>query len=255
MRTKAICVMLTVFLLVGCGIDPAERNNTGNRLLASSDYDEAVLAYQAAQVAEPDNETIYFNSAQALANADRLNEAEAALQLVINGDDPELIADAWYNLGNMYYEVENFDSAKAAYQEALRTDPTHNDARYNLEVVTSFSLEASPTAIEMQVEIEEQNVNEEVPPTPNPSGEQLPTPTPSPPPNAPPPGPSPENIGEDPEGDNSDEQSTPSPRQEGEMDVESAAEILEPVEAAQDRIGTFREDYNETGEQTSENDW
>ncbi|MEL6307424.1 MAG: tetratricopeptide repeat protein, partial [Chloroflexota bacterium] len=128
--------MLTVFLLVGCGIDPAERNNTGNRLLASSDYDEAVLAYQAAQVAEPDNETIYFNSAQALANADRLNEAEAALQLVINGDDPELIADAWYNLGNMYYEVENFDSAKAAYQEALRTDPTHDDARYNLEVVT-----------------------------------------------------------------------------------------------------------------------
>lgn len=248
-------IFALVFLLAACGIDPAERNNTGNDLSGEGEYEDAVLAYQAAQVAEPENLLFYFNSAGALAGADRVFEAEAALQLVILGENEDLIADAWYNLGNIYFELENYDSAIGAYRETLLIDPSHEDARYNLELANAQEVQPSPTSIEMQSELEQQQVNPSETPTPNPAGQVNPTPTPTPRDVIPPPGPSPENIGDDESGEISPNPSTPDPIPDGDMDVEDAEELLEPIEASQERISTFRENYNETGEQGSGRDW
>lgn len=253
MLRKAI--FLLIFVLAACTVDPAERNNAGNRLSANGDYDEAVLAYQAAQVADPENAVIYFNSADALVNADRLSDAERSLQLVIEQGEDELIANAWYNLGNIYFDVGNVDEAIVAYQEALLIDPTHADARYNLELANSLEIPPSPTAIEMQSELNQENIDEQATPTPNPAGQINPTPSPTPRDDLPPPGPSPENIGEEESGEQSPNPSTPDPIPDGEMDVEDAAEMLEPIEANQERISTFRDNYNETGDQTRERDW
>ena len=247
-------IFLLIFVLSACTIDPAERNNTGNRLAENGDYEGAVIAYQAAQVAEPDNPIIYFNSANALVNADRLPDAERSLQLVIEQGDDELIANAWYNLANIYFEVGNIDEAILAYQQALLVDPYHDDARYNLELANSLEIPPSPTAIEMQSELNQENIDEQATPTPNPAGEELP-PSPTPRDVIPPPGETPENIGDEESGEQSPNPSTPDPVPDGEMDVEDAAELLEPIEANQERISTFRENYNETGEQTTERDW
>lgn len=244
-----------VMILSACGVNAAERNNAGNHLSAQGNYDAAVSAYQAAQVAAPENLTIYFNAANALAGADRVLEAEAALQLVITGGDSTLIADAWYNLGNIYFALDNFDGAISAYQEALLTNPNHADARFNLELAMAQEIPPSPTALEMQSEIEQQAVNPTVSPTPNPAGQINPTPTPTPRTDLPPPGPSPENIGDEESGEMSPNPSTPDPIPDGEMDVEDATELLEPIEANQDRISTFRDSYDATGEPEVEEDW
>ena len=247
--------IVLLILLSSCTVDPAERNNTGNRLSANAEYEAAVLAYQAAQVAQPENAIIYFNSAGALAGANRIADAEAALQLVIAGEDEELLADAWYNLGNIYFEVDNIDSAIAAYREALLVDPNHNNARYNLELANTIDIEPSPTAIEMQSELDQENIDEQATPTPNPAGQENLPPSPTPRDVIPPPGPSPENIGEEESGEQSPNPSTPDPVPDGEMDVEDAADMLEPIETNQERISTFRDNYNETGEQGSGRDW
>jgi hypothetical protein len=147
-----------------------------------------------------------------------------------------------------------------AYREALRLNPNHTDARYNLEIANAQQIAPTPTWIEMQQELNNQQVNPSATPSPNPSGQEFPSPTPTPTPSpfdvVPPVGPSPENYGDDDEGDANDEpQATTVPRPEGEMDVETALDMLEPIEASQERISTFRDNYNETGEQDTERDW
>lgn len=248
-------ILFSVLILASCTVSPIERNNTGNRLTTDGDYEAAIVAYQAAQVIDPDNAIYYFNSTLALVNADRIFEAESALKLVIEQDDAVLIADAWYNLGNIYFESGDIDGAVTAYRGALLTDATHDDARYNLELANSFEISPTPTAIEMQSELDEENIDEQATPTPNPAGEINPTPSPTPREELPPPGPSPENIGAEESGEESPNPSTPDPIPEGEMDVEDAVDMLEPIEASQERISTFRENYNQTGEQPSGRDW
>lgn len=44
-------------------------------------------------------------------------------------------ADIYYNLGNAYFRNENLGKAVVSYERALRLDPTHADARHNLEFV------------------------------------------------------------------------------------------------------------------------
>lgn len=248
-------VVVALIALTSCTVNPAERNNAGNQLLADGNYEGAIAAYQSAQIIDPDNAVYNFNSSQALTGMNRLLEAQSALQQVIDGGNSELIADAWYNLGNLYFETGDFDSAVLAYREALLIDPGHDDARYNLELANAFEITPTPTAIEMQSEIEEQDVNEEATPTPNPAGEINPTPTPTPRDVIPPTGETPENIGDDETGEKSENPSTPDPIPDGEMDVEDAEDMLEPIEASQERISTFRDNYNETGEQSAERDW
>lgn len=46
-------------------------------------------------------------------------------------------ADTYYNLGNSYYRANNPGMAVVSYNRALRLDPTHKDARANLDFVTS----------------------------------------------------------------------------------------------------------------------
>lgn len=46
-------------------------------------------------------------------------------------------ADLYYNLGNAYYRTGKPGQAILAYERALRIDPTHTDARVNLEFVNS----------------------------------------------------------------------------------------------------------------------
>ncbi len=248
-------IFASILILTSCTVSPVERNNTGNQLTNEGEFEAAIAAYQSAQVIDPDNPVYYFNSAPALLSTGRIFEAESALQLVIESGDEALIADAWYNLGNIYLDAGDTDGAVTAYREALLINPAHDDARYNLELANSFEISPTPTAIEMQSELDEENVDEQATPTPNPAGEINPTPSPTPRDVEPPPGETPENIGDEETGERSPNPSTPDPIPEGTMDVEDAAEMLEPIEANQERISTFRDNYNETGEQGSGKDW
>jgi tetratricopeptide (TPR) repeat protein len=251
-----ILLVVVLGILGACAANPAERNNEGNRLSANGNYQEAANVYHAAQVLAPDNAVIYFNSASALAASQDFEAAEAALQQAVARGDDRLAADAWYNLGNLYFSVGDIPNAVSAYRDVLRLNPNHENARYNLEVANAQAFVPTPTSVEMQQEQENQMVNPTAIPSPNPSGQEPPTPTPTPPDVIPPVGPSPENIGDDDEGDMSLEPvSSAVPRPDGEMDVETAIDMLEPVEASQERISTFRENYNQTGEQDTEHDW
>jgi tetratricopeptide (TPR) repeat protein len=253
-----IFYLLLMLVLGACSPSAAELNNRGNGLTVDGQFDSALREYQSAQVLEPDNALLYFNAAEAYARAERIDEAQATLQQAIQRGDEQLASTAHFNIGNLHFQLGDYEAAIESYQEALRLNPYNEDARYNLEFALASRVLPTPTEIEMQTNPEQQQVNPTATPTPNPSGQELPTatPTPTPPEFLPPPGPTPIHEGEDEEGDedSEDSQSTPIPRI-GDLSVDDAKKLLEPIEANQEMLSTFRENYNRNGRPESDKDW
>lgn len=251
---KNILNMLLVIACTSCAPTAPEYNLSGDNHLRQGRMDDAIIAFQSAQVLEPDNAVYYFNLASAHAFSGNSDAALQALQQAVQRGDQTVVAAAWYNIGNIHYELEDYNAAIQAYQETLRINPENVDARFNLQLALSRLEAPTPTAIEMQTDPQNDAANQTATPTPNPGGQTMPTPTP--PPNAAPPGPSPVSPGEDDEGtEDENSLSSPVPRPEGEMDVETAEEILDPIEANQEKLSTFREQYESQPTPVSERDW
>lgn len=230
MMKKIFITTLVVILALstGCTTSPEEQANAANFRLRGGEIQVALQQYRSALIQAPEEARIYFNIASAWKLAGDLTSAEQALlQAIVRGDE-DTRADAFYNLGNLYFEQSRYDEAIDAYQETLRIRADEN-ARYNLELAYAQQLQPTPTAQEMQTEPDEQQANPSVTPSPNPAGQEFPSPTP--PPVGPPDLPTPDDAGLT--GNSADdERATPFP-QEGELTVEDAERVLEPLQERQ----------------------
>jgi tetratricopeptide (TPR) repeat protein len=120
----------------------------GNEHYRAGEYDLALKAYEEAKTHSPESAEIYFNIGNAhfqkgqYANARQAYEAAA-----LRTKDPVFEARAQFNLGNTaFFEAEGMeqtDQKKAFdqfemgirhYKEALRMDPSLNQAAVNIEV-------------------------------------------------------------------------------------------------------------------------
>jgi mxaK protein len=100
----------------------------------------------------PDDARVRYAAAWDLERAQRFEEAVPLLTDAQASDDPALAANAWFALGNVYFEIAvktsrgalqdaqgtgpaELDLARDAYRAALRIDPLLHGARYNLELL------------------------------------------------------------------------------------------------------------------------
>lgn len=172
MKLKAVLVLAgAAMLLAACDVNPGERVSAGNDLYGRGDYLAALAAYQSAQVVAPDLPEPYFNAASALARLGQLERAVEALQMALEQGEPTLAARAYYNLGNVYFEMSNFPEAVRAYQQALLLNPDDADARYNLELALRRVVPPTPTS-------EPAESTPEPTPTPGEPGQETLSPTP-----------------------------------------------------------------------------
>src|SRR5688572_27079954 len=208
-------------MLAGCGVNAAERNNAANWYTAQGQYQDAVSAYQAAQVAEPDNPQLYFNAAEALARDGDLEAAMQTLQQAMERGDDTLKAQALYNLGGIFIDQDMYQEAVDAYRQVLLIQPDYAEARHNLEVAMLYLTRPTPTALEQKIQPDQQNADTSATPTPATAALEQPTPTPTPPPQGIPEGPTPSGgeVGEQETGEN---QGTPQPDKDGDLNAEEA---------------------------------
>ena len=125
---------VVTLLLAACGSSAARYNNKGNAEFEDGSYTDALDNYRSAQNEDPDKPEPYYNSGNAQLQQGNLDSAEMQLKQSNRTAEGELAQHSNYNLGNTYYEGQNFESAIDAYKESLRLNPDDKDAKYNLEL-------------------------------------------------------------------------------------------------------------------------
>ena len=227
---------IALALAAGCTPGVVSHNEAGNRHFVDTAYEEAIDEYRLAQVSEPDQAEPYYNAANAYNRLGQPEAASAQTQQSLKTAEQELAAKAWYNLGNAYFDAQQWARAIEAYQEALRIQPDDEDAKHNLELALQQLQEQQQQAqAENQREEEEQSDEEE-------QGEegqqgQQPGATPTP-----------EDAPVPSEGQDGEEEPTPqpqaSPGEEQGMTPEQAAQLLEALladsETLQERLQAVR---------------
>ncbi len=129
---KYLLPFLLALFLVGASLEDARK---ANEAYENGNYEEAVSLYKKAIQAEPDNAKLYFNLGNALAKNGAPDEAiryyEQYKQMT---DDPNELAKADYNIGNIRLQAKKYDQAVEAYKEAMRREADDVDAKYNYEL-------------------------------------------------------------------------------------------------------------------------
>jgi Ca-activated chloride channel family protein len=189
-RTSHLWSLLAVALLALSACAPAvvRHNEAGNAHFAGNAYEDALGEYRLAQVDEPDLAEPYYNAANAYKRLSEIEGALAQTEQVLKTADPALAAQAWYNLGNAFFDAEQWPQAVEAYKEALRLQHDDLDGKHNLELALQKLQEQQQQQQQEQSEgdQQEQQDQEQAEATPSPqdesaaSGDQEQQPTPQP---------------------------------------------------------------------------
>ncbi|MEW5766908.1 MAG: tetratricopeptide repeat protein [bacterium] len=107
----------------------------GNRLFEKGKYKEALTKYQEAQIDEPENPRLHFNTGDTLYKISRYEAASQEYTKAVNSSDPSIQAKTYYNLGNCAYKLGRLSEAITYYKKSLDIDPSDKDAKYNLQFV------------------------------------------------------------------------------------------------------------------------
>ena len=130
---------------VPSGSTKAERNLIvrGNEQFNDSNFHAALELYEQALALNPVSVYALYNKATALLhlasednkgteNDPRVAAAEIYKNISQNKDYPRLAANSAYNMGNMAFNDNDFDTAIACYKQSLRINPDNVKARQNL---------------------------------------------------------------------------------------------------------------------------
>ena len=131
-RRKAL-IFILVLASVNAAMAQKKQVRKGNRLYQEKQYAEAAGAYQQALRRNPGFTPGLFNLGNALIQQKNYDAARKVLGAAAkNSREPAVKADANYNVGNTYMQEQKWQEAVDSYKQALRNNPSDEDAKYNL---------------------------------------------------------------------------------------------------------------------------
>jgi Ca-activated chloride channel family protein len=95
-------------------------------------FRNAESAYREAMRKDPALDEAKHNLGNALYRQGKFEEASNAYVDASRSSKEPVKSSAFYNLGNSLMKAEKYEEAVEAYKQALRTNPSDQDARYNL---------------------------------------------------------------------------------------------------------------------------
>jgi len=125
-----------LFLIMVMG--PFDRPNPGveqgNRLMKEGNFSEALKKYDGEEKRLKDRPELSYNKGLAHYNKKDFQNAREEMARSLNMSDTQAKQNAFYNLGNNAYRMENYQEAVEAFKEALLLNPSDMDAKINLEL-------------------------------------------------------------------------------------------------------------------------
>ena len=112
----------------------ASKNNEGNRLYSQGKYEDAEKAYLDAQVKSPGRPEVLYNLGNSLIMQEKFEQGIQSLRQSRSKGDKGIQENSWYNAGNAFFEMGNYKESADAFIQALKMDPTDQDAKHNLEL-------------------------------------------------------------------------------------------------------------------------
>lgn len=154
-QTVIIFGLLTIGILAtACSPSAEKLNKDGNEAFAEESYLEALAAYEAALIESPELAEPYYNAANALYREGAFSEAAMLMQEALKYANAESLEQSgFYNAGNSSFNLQEWETAIAAYTEALLRNPDDQDAKYNLELALQ--------QLQQQQQEQQQEENEE----------------------------------------------------------------------------------------------
>jgi tetratricopeptide (TPR) repeat protein len=143
-------ILTPVLLVLLTGADeietPYDAAAFAKQAYSEGRYKEAADSYELALVDLPEAPELHFGHGNALFKLHDMEQAMAAYLRVLETDDNDLAAKAYYNLGNVHYRISlnamstfrdavtPLRKAMQHYRDALGLAPDLADAMYNLEL-------------------------------------------------------------------------------------------------------------------------
>jgi tetratricopeptide (TPR) repeat protein len=120
----------------------------GEKAYEEEDYDLALQKFMEARLDHPESQELALNIGNAQYRKKKFDKAIEAYKESLVGDNTQMAASAYYNLGNAYFRkgefaiqkgdqqgIQHYRSAMANYKKSLEIDPDNQDAKRNIEVV------------------------------------------------------------------------------------------------------------------------
>jgi tetratricopeptide (TPR) repeat protein len=114
--------------------NPRERTTETIRAWEAEQPEEAADFADTALRIAPDDPRTRYNAGTAHLGADDVRESIGLLEKAAQDAPPDLAPAARYNLGNARLKAKDAAGAAEAYKQALRLEPSHADAKHNLEI-------------------------------------------------------------------------------------------------------------------------
>lgn len=147
-------------LLFGKGALAQTRNSAiynGNKAYQKGAFKDAETNYRKAFETQKSNEAAY-NLGNALYEQKSFPEAEKAYEhSAKNSRKADLRANSWYNKGNTHLSEKKYAEAIESYKQALRENPSLNNARYNLAYAQTMLKKNQPPPPPQQKPDEKKN--------------------------------------------------------------------------------------------------
>jgi tetratricopeptide (TPR) repeat protein len=106
----------------------------GNKLYHNREFEKAMPAYQKAVEQNPKNLTARYNLANARFRTGKMPDAEKSYDdLIGNTTENKYKEKGFYNKGVSLTKQQKLQESIDAYKNALKLDPTDEDARFNLQ--------------------------------------------------------------------------------------------------------------------------
>jgi Ca-activated chloride channel homolog len=112
----------------------ASKNKEGNRLFAQGKFEDAEKAYLEAQGKDPGKPEILYNLGNSLIRQKKYDQGIQSLRQSMSNGDKGVKENSWYNVGNALFSMDKFKDSAEAYAQALRLNPSDQDAKHNLEL-------------------------------------------------------------------------------------------------------------------------